>query len=196
HTPLDSHPSLRLIPRWTRRCFDFETRKYYHAPLMSQRTVIESASIARESGAQQGEVRIAELTRLRDLLADPSGCLRYRLDGKVGPRDRLQLLLQVDGMLSICCQRCLEGIDNPVAIKSLLEFVDDEDLTQEEIEDDTKDFLPVVSELDVVALIEDEVLLDLPYAPRHESCVLPAAARETGTISPFSVLKGLIGKAR
>ena len=163
---------------------------------MSQRIVIERASLARESGSQQGEVRIADLTRLLDLLSDSSGCLRYRLDGKVGPRDRLQLLLQVDGMLSICCQRCLEGIDRPVAIRSLLEFVNDEDLTQEEIEDDTKDFLPAVSELDVVALIEDEILLDLPYAPRHQSCVLPVAAGDTGKVSPFSALKGLIGKTR
>ena len=77
----------------------------------------------------------------------------------------------------------------------MLEFVDDEeDLTQEEIEDDAKDFLPAQSELDVVALIEDEIILDLPSAPRHESCALPDTGQGTGKISPFSVLQSIKGK--
>ena len=78
----------------------------------------------------------------------------------------------------------------------MLEFVnDEEELTQEEIEDDTRDFLPAQSELDVVALIEDELILDLPSAPRHETCALPDAGQGTGRVSPFSVLKGFSGKA-
>jgi uncharacterized protein len=98
--------------------------------------------------------------------------------------------------LSVCCQRCLEGIVYPVKVRSVLEFVnDEEELTQEEIEDDTRDFLPAQSELDVVALIEEELVLDLPSAPRHETCALPDTGQGTGKISPFSVLKGFSGKA-
>ena len=68
--------------------------------------------------------------------------------------------------------------------------------TQEEIEDDSRDFLPAQSEVDVVALIEDEIILDLPSAPRHESCVLPASAQDNPEDSPFAVLKGLRSKAQ
>jgi uncharacterized protein len=54
-----------------------------------------------------------------------------------------QLLVEVDGTLSLCCQRCLETIEYPIEVRSLLEFVDsDDDLTQEELEDDSRDFLP------------------------------------------------------
>ncbi len=96
----------------------------------------------------------------------------------------------------MCCQRCLERIAYPVEVRSVLEFVtDDEDLTQEEIEDDSKDFLPAQEELDVVALIEDEIILDLPPAPRHDRCALPDAGQGTEVVSPFSVLKDLKGKA-
>jgi uncharacterized protein len=103
----------------------------------------------------------------------------------------------VDGSLSVCCQRCLEGIDYPVRIRSLLELVKDgEEPTQEEIEDDSKDFLPAQKELDVVELIEDEIILDLPVAPRHENCVLPDTGGPSEKVSPFSVLECLKGKIR
>ena len=97
----------------------------------------------------------------------------------------------------VCCQRCLEGIDYPVRIRSLLELVgNEEELTQEEIEDDSKDFLTARKELDVAELVEDEIILDLPTAPRHESCVLPDAGAQPEKESPFSALRSLKDKAR
>jgi uncharacterized protein len=163
---------------------------------MSKRIVINSLAFAQNANSLQGELPIAGLTRLLDKLVDSTGSVSYRVDGQLGPRNRPQLLLQLNGVLSVCCQRCLDGIDYPIEVRSVLEFVnDEEDLTQEEIEDDSKDFLPAQSELDVAALIEDEIILDLPSAPRHESCALPDAGQGTGKTSPFSVLQSLKGKA-
>jgi len=162
---------------------------------MSQRVVIDSLAFARESGLLQGELPVAGLSRVLEMLADSAGKLSYRVQGQMGPRNRPQLVLELDGTLSVRCQRCLEGIDYPVRIRSLLELVkDEEELTQEEIEDDSKDFLTAQKELDVVELIEDEVILDLPPAPRHESCTMPDAGGQSEKASPFSVLKSLKGK--
>ena len=164
---------------------------------MSRRVVIDSLVFAREGRSLQGELPVSSLTRILDVLADQAGELRYRVQGQMGPRRRPQLLLEVDGRLSLRCQRCLEGIDYPVRVRSVLELIsNEEDLTQEEIEDDSKDFLTAQKELDVVELIEDEVILDLPPAPRHESCTLPEAGRQAEKVSPFSVLKGLKGKVQ
>jgi uncharacterized protein len=163
---------------------------------MSQRIVIDSLAFAREAGSLQGELPIADLTRVLDLLADSAGFFTYRAQGKTGLRKRSQLLLELDGTFSLCCQRCLEAIEYPLEVRSLLEFVDDEnDLTQEEIEDDSKDFLLTQKELDVMALIEDEIILALPPAPCHENCAMPEAGRGIARISPFSSLTGLKGKA-
>jgi uncharacterized protein len=160
-----------------------------------QRIVIDSVIFARAGGLLQGELPVASLTRVLDLLTDSAGDLAYRVQGRMGP-DRPQLILEVDGVLRVRCQRCLEGIDYPVRIRSLLELVrNEEDLTQEEIEDDSKDFLMAQKELDVAELVEDEIILDLPTAPRHESCVLPEAIAQPETVSPFSVLRKLKGKA-
>jgi len=43
-------------------------------------------------------------------------------------------------------------------------------------------------------LIEDEILLALPVAPRHEGCALPGSALESARVSPFSVLASLHGE--
>lgn len=164
---------------------------------MSQRIVINSLAFAREADVLQGDLPIASLTRVLDCLTDSVGHLSYRIEGRVAPRNRSQMLLQVDGVLSLCCQRCLEGVEYPFELCSLLEIVDNEgDLTQEELEDDSRDFLLAQEELDVAALIEDEILLALPTVPRHESCVLPQAGQgRTAKILPFSALTGLKGKA-
>lgn len=163
---------------------------------MSQRVVIDSSAFARESASLEGEVAVADLARLLDTLTNNRGSLKYRIYGGLGSHNRPQLTVKVDGALSLRCQRCLEGISYPVKLRSVLEFVDnEEDLTQEEIEDDSRDFLQAQSELDVVDLIEDEIILDLPSAPRHENCALPEIEQEQKAESPFALLKNLKSKA-
>ena len=99
----------------------------------------------REARSLQGDLPVASLTRTLDLLADSAGVIGYRIEGRMGERHRPQLILRVEGVLSLSCQRCLEGISYPLRLENTLEFVvDEEDLTQEEIEDDSRDFLPAV----------------------------------------------------
>ncbi|MBL8398084.1 MAG: DUF177 domain-containing protein [Candidatus Accumulibacter sp.] len=163
---------------------------------MSRRVLIDGLAFGREGGSLTGELQVAALTRLHDLLTGSAGSLRYRAEGRRTDRDRSQLHIEVTGSLSLCCQRCLETLEYPLRLRSLLEFVDDEsDLTQDELEDDSRDFLPVDKELDLEQLIEDEILLALPPAPRHEACSLPGPERDLARVSPFSVLAGLRGKA-
>ena len=163
---------------------------------MSQRTVINTQTFTRDGGTLQAQLPLVGLTRLLDMLVDSAGVLSFRLDGKIGANQQPQLLLQIDGTLSVRCQRCLGGIETPLKINRLFEFMElEEELTLEEVEDESKDFLLVQSELDVAALVEDEILLDLSSVPRHENCALPHTEPETEKLSPFSVLKGFKGKA-
>ncbi len=105
------------------------------------------------------------------------------------------LRLQVNGVLPLACQRCLEAIHFELDVDSQLELIsEDSELSQDELEDDTRDFLPVAGELDVAELVEDEILLALPVAPRHERCGLPGAADVGERINPFAALAELKGK--
>ncbi|MQY50889.1 DUF177 domain-containing protein [Rhodocyclus tenuis] len=163
---------------------------------MPQRIVIDSLSFVRDEGSLQGELPVSGLARLHDWLSATDGAVRYRVDAARGPQGEPQLRIEIDALLQVRCQRCLESMRYPLELRNLLELVSREvDLSQEEVEDDSKDLLPAQRELDVVALIEDEIILALPLAPRHESCTPPALGQGANSVSPFAALTALKGRS-
>jgi len=150
---------------------------------------------AREGRVLNGTFAVSSLERLHDLLVDVSGDVSFQIQGFKGGRGELLLQLQVTGFLPLACQRCLEVVSFELDVDSLLEVIPEgADMSQDELEDDTRDFLPVAGELNVAELVEDEILLALPVAPRHEKCGLPGAADAGERINPFDALAGLKGK--
>lgn len=134
------------------------------------------------------------LDRLADGLVDTSGSLRYRIEGFLDAERRPRLNLTVSGDLVLRCQRCLGGLEWPVEIDVSLQPVrDGQDIPEEELEDDEFDALEVGEELDVIALVEDEVLLALPIAPRHDDCQPPRPDGGVEKESPFAKLAALRG---
>lgn len=172
--------------------FDRVAQKYYHAALMSARAVIDSLEFARSGKELRGEVPVAELERLADGLYDRSGNLRYLLVGQTDGRQRLRLRLEVAGTINLRCQRCLERLPYPVALDSRLLLLEEKAGGAEaDIED--LDAVAVNPELDVWSLVEDEVLLAQPMAPRHDDGECQAVVRgdKDPAAAPFAVLAGL-----
>lgn len=135
------------------------------------------------------------MERLHDLLVEVDGEVSWRLEGFRAERAESMLRLTVAGCIQLACQRCLEAIPFDLDVDSVLELVPEgAEMSQDELEDDTRDFLPVVKELDVAELVEDEILLALPVAPRHEKCGLPGANGAGERVNPFAALAGLKGK--
>jgi len=166
---------------------------------MSQQLMIDSFAFAREGAVLQGSLPVSELTRVHDLLAEVSGELRYSVQGRlirnaVGEGES-QLRVHIRGALQLACQRCLGAIALDLDVDSLFRLVpEDTELTQEELQDDGCDVLPVAGALDLAALIEDEVILALPVAPRHEECDTPGDDEAGERINPFAVLSGFKGR--
>ncbi len=157
--------------------------------------VSDAFAFAREERVLEGELDVCDLERLHDLLAEVSGNIRFQLQGVKGERGELLMHLTVDGTVPLACQRCLKAIPFDLGVDSLLELVPEgTDMSQDELEDDTRDFLPLAGVLNVAELVEDEILLALPVAPRHEKCGLPGAADAGERVHPFATLAGLKGK--
>jgi uncharacterized protein len=157
--------------------------------------ISDAFAFARDGRVLEGTLAVADLERLHDLLAELAGEVTFRLQGFKGENGEPMLHLVVSGLVPLACQRCLEPVPCDLDVDTLLELVPEgADLSQDELEDDTRDFLPVVRELDVAELVEDEILLALPVAPRHEKCGLPGAADAGERINPFAALSGLKGK--
>ena len=76
---------------------------------MSVPAVIDSLEFARSEQELAGELSVACLERLHDVLTDTDGTLCYVVRGGMDERQRPFLELEVDGELQLQCQRCLEA---------------------------------------------------------------------------------------
>ncbi|MBU1425938.1 MAG: DUF177 domain-containing protein [Gammaproteobacteria bacterium] len=157
---------------------------------MFARPFIDSVDFARNGKEIRGEIAVSSLSKLGDMLAKPDGSLTYIVRGyREGDSDMLEVSLQ--GSCVLRCQRCLGELEHPVNQVSRLRLLPADRLDEAE-DDDDADAIEAESRLDVLALIEDELLLALPFAPRHpEGECAPAANDLKQKASPFAVLAGL-----
>lgn len=83
------------------------------------------------------------------------------------------LHLQAEAVLPLTCQRCLEPVDIPVAFERSFRFVADEETAAAEDDESEEDLLALSPGFDLVELVEDELLMEMPVAPRHAVCPQP-----------------------
>ncbi len=134
---------------------------------MSAAVEIDPLRFARAGERLDGECAVAALERLSDLLASDRGGVRYRLSGAV-ESGRPTLVVRVEAELDMVCQRCLGACALRVESESRLPLARDEDeMRRWEREDPMLDVVLAEPVLDVLVLVEDELLLGLPLAPRH-----------------------------
>ncbi|MFZ2161953.1 MAG: YceD family protein [Sideroxyarcus sp.] len=157
---------------------------------MFARPFIDSVDFARNGKEIRGEIAVSELSRLGDLLAKSEGSLTYIVSGfREGDGDMLGISLQ--GSCTLRCQRCLGELEYPVDMTSRLLLLPADRLDEVE-DDDEVEAIEADPKLDVLALIEEELLLGLPFAPRHpEGKCAPATNGLQQKASPFAVLAGL-----
>ena len=179
--------------------FDTERRKIYHARLMYARPFIDSLDFARNGRGISGEVRFAELPRLLDMLENPQEILSYTVQGGVDKLGSHFLDISVVGRCQLRCQRCLNGLDYPLRLdarlllrdQASLDALDDNVASGEEEEFDS---ILADTHMNVFDLLEEEILLSLPIAPKHELGVCQATDDENAhreTKNPFAVLEDL-----
>ncbi len=116
----------------------------------------------------------------------------------------------IDTKVPMECQRCLETVEIELVSSFHLALVDDESLIERldedadfivlgESEATVKGSFDAPATADLLALIEDELLLLMPLSPKHEFCEhkhQPAVEElaEEKRDNPFDVLAGLKGK--
>jgi uncharacterized protein len=158
---------------------------------------IDAFDFSRLNERRSGEIPVSDLARLSAELIDQSGVLKWSLGGGSDKFGHSQLKISVSGAVHLRCQRCLSILPFSIASESTLILAHDEE-SADEIEaliaDDAIDVIVGSRSFDIIALVEDEALLALPLAPKHELCPdqsVQELAGESKKVSPFSVLKNL-----
>lgn len=157
--------------------------------------IIDSLDFSRQGRYMEGRVAASDLPRLAESLTDAGSVLSWQLRGEKDEEGKLFLVLTVEGVLSLTCQRCLAGMAWSLDVSGRLLLVPEgEPWPEEELEDDSMDAIAAEREMSVLTLVEDEVLLALPAVPRHPEqamCQSPLAVDEDLPASPFALLEQL-----
>lgn len=164
---------------------------------------LDVRAFAEEGAPLRGEQRVREHARL---MAETQGLgaelpVSWTAQGEIRNPLHVQpeiwLHLQAQVTLPLTCQRCLGQVDVPVSVDRSFRFVPSEDMAAAQDEESEEDVLALSRSLDLVELIEDELLMELPLAPRHEACPEPVKlaavdpefdAAGTQRENPFAVL--------
>jgi uncharacterized protein len=164
-----------------------------------RRGAFDAYDLAHRQGTYSGTVDVAKLGRAVDRLAPEGGSadVSWRITGTTDAMGRPALEIRLDGSVPLECQRCLQPFAWPVAqCTTLLLARDERELAVLDAEDDEHEVLLADAPQDALTLIEDEVLLVLPFAPRCDRAACaeaPLAARDPDAprASAFAALAGL-----
>lgn len=157
--------------------------------------VIDSLEFAQTGQKLSGTVRISQLARLQDSLFDGLGELSYEVKGGHDARRRPVLMLEISGVLHLQCQRCLALLNHPLRLSNVL-LLGEPGEAAGGFDPDEAEWIEASRMLDVTEFVEDEILLGLPYSPRHAEglcrygTVTPAAGDAQGSaFGKLAVLK-------
>jgi uncharacterized protein len=175
---------------------------------------LDIAAFCREGASLEGQWALDQMPRLAEgtlRMADGGGAVppvHWAARGRVRPArggdPHLMLDLSARAEVSLACQRCLQPVTVPLVVDRQIRFVAGEDEAARLDEEGEEDVLALGPRFDLGELVEDELLLALPFVPRHEVCPIPVGAstpsavtevtevtRQEPKASPFAVLASL-----
>ncbi|MEP7208327.1 MAG: YceD family protein [Casimicrobiaceae bacterium] len=154
--------------------------------------------VARQ-GHLEGRVDPLDLDRLQDVLGDDGGTvpdaeIGWRIEGETDPMGRHVLHVALDGEVPLECQRCMRPFFLPVHQRSTVLLARDEKELAYLDENDEREVMLAAAPLDPLEVVEEELVLAMPYVPRCErpDCATgeePAA--DAPAASPFDALARL-----
>ena len=160
---------------------------------------VDPRKLADRSATLEGELQLAGLPRLCDPLADNAGAVHAKIHFERDEHKAVVIRSELDAEVKMVCQRCLELVTLPIHSECNYAVVREGASTQLLPKD--YDVLEVGEDpLDLLALVEDELLLALPIVPLHDPdvCQPPAGLEEpepsedeVSRSNPFSVLAQL-----
>lgn len=152
---------------------------------------MDMARLSERRETIQRSLGAAELPRLQKESGSPLGPVAVEVTGVQTPRGRPGSKMALQGAVERVCQRCLQGVDVKLDVKCAVEWVRSDAELDAADQEDEWDAMLLTDMVDLLPLVEDELLLAIPYAPMHASCV-PAGPSEAGDKpSPFAMLARL-----
>lgn len=166
--------------------------------------LIDAFDFVRQPGREaQGSVALEDMERLVEDLPIQDSDAHWHAKSERGPLGQPLIRLTIDAEVVLECQRCLQDFTMPLHSEAVLHIVKTEaqlnvdDIVREsesESDDESDEDEVVASDLpervlgsarfNLLEQVEDELILCVPYVPRHDVCPEPL-------VVPASVSEGL-----
>ena len=158
--------------------------------------IADPFEFARRGNRLSGSVEFKLMPRLLGELVDAKGEVTVEIQGSEVDGDCF-LDVSIDAAPRVACQRCLKPqmLDLELDARFLL-VLPGQPMPDDGLEDDSFDPIVVERNLDMLALVEDELLLALPLSPRHDICDNPQPRERDDSASPFAALANLRGAGK
>ena len=153
---------------------------------------IDNIDFSRKSKEIHDIIRLSDFKRLQDLCLNLEDSIAFVLKGFENKHREPCLELTIEGKLDLICQRCTEKLEHTIFLKSGFLIKEETQLTDFYIDDHAEyDLIEGSVKMDVLSLIEDEIMLSLPSAAKHENvnCHYKKTDEVLDRIHPFADLK-------
>lgn len=140
---------------------------------------LDVRAFAQNAASLKGSVLLSNCERLaQDLYREEpdfsSKSIHWQASGESVPVSggiaQSWLHLSIQALVPMPCQRCLQGMLESVDIRRSFRFVRDEAEANAQDDEAEEDLLVASKQFDLLSLIEDELIMALPFAPVHEVC--------------------------
>lgn len=161
--------------------------------------LIDPIDFSRQQREVFGQVPVTDLARVITAVVNDDAVVTWHVAGAVDTLRRAVLSVRIGGEVRMACQRCLQPMSVPLAIANdITLFNTEERMADAEANDPELECLLLEEAGDLMVIIEDEILLALPYSPLHDECVddlfgedEPEDDEELPAASPFAALAAL-----
>jgi uncharacterized protein len=143
---------------------------------------LDVRAFAQNAAQLSGQLTLSKIERLAQDLYRPEADLtlnnvHWQARGEsiavTGGVAQSWLHLTLQAKLPMQCQRCLQGMEHSIQAKRSFRFVRDEAEANAQDDDTEEDLLVASKQFNLLELIEDELVMALPFVPTHEVCPVP-----------------------
>lgn len=165
--------------------------------LQQTQYLLDTATFTRNGQVFAAQSPISIFNRALDgLPAQQDQTIDWSVKGRTDNAGQRFLTVHVVGYVVLTCQRCLRDFHYQIDAENTVLVVNDElDLDVDIDDPDALERILASAHLNALELVEDELILSLPYVPRHDQCPdLPEALQnqdeeaEDEKPNPFAVL--------
>jgi uncharacterized protein len=140
---------------------------------MAKSRTFNAFELSRDGGTLEGTLDAGALVRLADRVAEGPADVHWRIVGTRDEAGRPALEIAIEGAVTVTCQRCLSDFAWPVDHRTIAVLAKGEADADALDEASAHEVVIADRPLNPADLVEDELLLTLPFAPMHEHACAP-----------------------